>query len=414
MSSCELTAERALSAATISEKVAPSRAQVLLLAFCVSLSTAIALGFGRFGYSLVLPAMRADLGWSYGQAGALNTGNALGYLLGAVCVAPVLQRSSLRAGVLGGLLLSVVALALTGLARDFSMLIFCRALVGFSGAFTFIAAASLGLRLGRDAAENAFAVGVVIAGPGIGVIAGGLAIPFLIRDNIHLWPRAWMLMGALGVLVWFIVAFATRGLEAQESVSETSDEIGNTQFSLRALAPIVIAYFLYGMSYIAYMTFLIAYVRDLKGDANVVAPIWAALGVAMLASSVVWKSALASGRGGRVLAMMAVGGALSAAIPLFSGSFPVLMISAAGFGLCSMPVFSAISISIRTHLPREFWSRAVATSTVFFAFGQSLGPLGSGTLSDHFGLRAPLVWTAAIMCLAAIIAWRQKAAPQNF
>ena len=49
-----------------------NRAQVLMLAFCVSLSTAIALGFGRFGYSLVLPAMREDLNWTYKQAGALE------------------------------------------------------------------------------------------------------------------------------------------------------------------------------------------------------------------------------------------------------------------------------------------------------------------------------------------------------
>jgi predicted MFS family arabinose efflux permease len=413
MSSQELTAEGVLAPPISSEKEVPSHAQVLLLAFCVSLSTAIALGFGRFGYSLVLPAMRADLGWSYGQAGALNTGNALGYLTGALCAAPILQRSSLRRGVLGGLVLSVVALGLTGIFRDFAALIFCRALVGFSGAVTFIAAASLGLRLGRNAAENAFAAGVIIAGPGMGVIASGIFIPFLIRDSVHPWPRAWLLMSALGVLVTFVVALATRGLQAKEAVPAETDVAENQRFSLRPLLPILIAYFLYGVSYIAYMTFLIAYVRGLKGGASVVTPIWTAMGVAMLASSVFWKSALARDRGGRVLTMMAVGGALFATIPLVSVSLPALLISSAGFGLCSMPVFSVVSIAIRNHLPRQFWSRAVAFSTVIFASGQSLGPLGSGALSDHFGLRASLVWTAAIMGGSAIVAWLQKSATQK-
>jgi predicted MFS family arabinose efflux permease len=79
-----------------------------------------------------------------------------------------------------------------------------------------------------------------------------------------------------------------------------------------------------------------------------------------------------------------------------------------------MPVFSVVSIAIRNHLPRAFWSRAVALSTVIFAIGQSLGPLGSGVMSDHFGLHASLVWTAAIMSVAAIVAWLQKPAAQKF
>jgi len=387
-----------------------SRAQVLMLAFCVSLSTAIALGFGRFGYSLVLPAMREDLGWSYGQAGGMNTGNALGYLLGAICAAPILKRISLRQGVLGGLALSVAALWLAGMTRDFPLLVLCRALVGFSAATTFIAVASLGLRLGKNDEENALASGVIIAGPGLGVIASGLLIPFLVAENSQLWPRAWQWMSVMGMFVLLIVAFATRNLKAKENVVEENSKVQNERVSLRPLLPILIAYFLFGVSYIAYMTFLIAYVRSLDGGPREVAPVWATLGAAMLASSVVWKGALSSDRGGRVLTWMAVGGAISAAIPLWSGSFPALLISAAGFGLCSMPIFAAVSISIRHHLPPPAWNRAVAIATIIFAVGQSLGPLGSGALSDHFGLRASLVWTGAIMGLAALVALLQKKA----
>lgn len=381
-----------------------------MLAFCVSLSTAIALGFGRFGYSLVLPAMRQDLGWTYRQAGGLNTGNALGYLLGAMCAAAIIKRTSLRAGVLGGLALSVAALWMASLTRDFSALVFCRALVGFSGALTFIAAASLGLRLGRDAEENALASGIIIAGPGMGVIAGGLLMPFLVGENPQLWPRAWQMMGALGVLVLLVVALTTRNLKSREAVVEQEISEQGDGFSLRPLWPILIAYFLFGVSYIAYMTFLIAYVRGLGGGAGAIASVWATLGACMLASSVAWKNALSTDRGGRVLLMMGLGGAISAAIPLVSDSFAALLLSSGGFGLCSMPIFAAVSISIRHHLPRRAWNRAIALATIIFAVGQSLGPIGSGALSDHFGLRASLVWTASIMALAAIVALLQKKA----
>ena len=416
MSSSELTSGRVLPNAAETPRIqTQSRAQLLLLAFCVSLSTAIALGFGRFGYSLVLPAMRADLGWTYGQAGGLNTGNAVGYLLGAVCAASILKRISLRAGVLGGLGVSCLALWMAGMTRDFSALVFCRALVGFSGALTFIAAASLGLRLGRNDEETALASGIIIAGPGVGVIAGGLLLPYIIGENIALWPHAWQLTGIMGLVVFAIVALATRDLASKETVPEedTTDEPVLENASLRPMLPILVAYFLFGVSYIAYMTFLIAYVRGLAGGAGAVAPVWATLGATMLASSVVWKNALSADRGGRVLTMMGLGGAISAAIPLLSDSFPALLLSAGGFGLCSMPIFAAVSISIRHHLPRHYWSRAVALATIIFAIGQSLGPIGSGALSDHFGLQASLVWTAAIMALAAFIALLQRKAAVN-
>nr|WP_090764587.1 YbfB/YjiJ family MFS transporter [Nonomuraea maritima] len=47
------------------------------------MSTRPALGLARFACGLLLPAMREDLRWSLAEAGALNTANELGYLLGA-------------------------------------------------------------------------------------------------------------------------------------------------------------------------------------------------------------------------------------------------------------------------------------------------------------------------------------------
>jgi len=44
----------------------------------LSLGPAVSNSFARFAYALMLPAMRADLGLNYSQAGALNTANAIG------------------------------------------------------------------------------------------------------------------------------------------------------------------------------------------------------------------------------------------------------------------------------------------------------------------------------------------------
>ncbi|MFA7461351.1 MAG: YbfB/YjiJ family MFS transporter, partial [Trueperaceae bacterium] len=43
-----------------------------------------AIGLGRFGYSLLLPAMQSALQLTLAQAGALGSANTGGYLVGAV------------------------------------------------------------------------------------------------------------------------------------------------------------------------------------------------------------------------------------------------------------------------------------------------------------------------------------------
>ena len=66
-----------------------------LTALALSLGAAVSLGLTRFSYALLLPPMRADLGWSYFTAGAMNTANAAGYLVGAL-LAPVVEEMFFR------------------------------------------------------------------------------------------------------------------------------------------------------------------------------------------------------------------------------------------------------------------------------------------------------------------------------
>ena len=56
--------------------------------------------------------MRADLGWTYFTAGAMNMANASGYLLGALTLPWALRRWSARAILLGGALVTSIAASL--------------------------------------------------------------------------------------------------------------------------------------------------------------------------------------------------------------------------------------------------------------------------------------------------------------
>lgn len=95
-----------------------------------------------------------------------------------------------------------------------------------------------------------------------------------------------------------------------------------------------------------------------------------------------------------------------ALLPLASPALPVLVLSAIGFGIATMPVFTAVSMLIRRHVAEARWSGAFAWATVAFAGGQSVGPFASGALSNRFGLTASLLWTAALLTSGALLATR--------
>jgi predicted MFS family arabinose efflux permease len=376
------------------------------MALWLALTPAIAIGFGRFGYSLVLPAMKTDLGWTYAQAGALNTGNAIGYLLGALLAAPLTRTVRPRTVMMVGFAVSVSVLLATGLAHSFLPLLLCRALIGASAAFTFISTTGMAARLGRTPAENALALGLTLSGPGLGVILTGLMVPFLVANNNENWPRAWLMMALVGTVALIGVWFNTRQLGNDRPAVANDEERAIVNYGVLKIA--LTSYFLFGLGYIAYMTFLVAYVRKMGGSPASVALAWTVLGSSMIGSTFVWRGPFEREKGGKTLAAMGIGGSLSAILPLFSNSIFVLLLSAAVFGLTAMPIFTAITVLIRNHLPSRAWTSGIALATVIFATGQSLGPIGSGWFSDHFGPQASLIWTFAIMLLSSGIALLQR------
>ena len=121
---------------------------VLQVAAALALGAAVSLGLARFSYALLLPPMRADLGWSYLTAGTMNTVNALGYLLGALAVPRLLRQVSARGLFLGGAAATAVLLAGHGLTLNDAVLLVLRLLSGMASAATFVCGGLLAARLG--------------------------------------------------------------------------------------------------------------------------------------------------------------------------------------------------------------------------------------------------------------------------
>src|SRR5690625_6546461 len=81
-----------------------------LIPWALAGGTAVTVGFARFGYALILPAMQSSLKLNYTQAGWLNTSNALGYLLGAVLTVILVKRLGNHRLFVAGFVVTTMAL----------------------------------------------------------------------------------------------------------------------------------------------------------------------------------------------------------------------------------------------------------------------------------------------------------------
>src|SRR5258707_2163283 len=103
-------------------------------------------------------------------------------------------------------------------------------------------------------------------------------------------------------------------------------EAAQTQFSIPKVAIYLFGYFLFGAGYIAYMTFMIAYVRDAGGGAPAQAAFWGLIGLSAFVTPWVWRRVLALDRGGVATAIILGVNAIGAALPVFGHSIALLAV----------------------------------------------------------------------------------------
>jgi MFS family permease len=380
-------------------------ARGFLIAFLLSFGPTVSNSFARFAYALVLPAMRADLQLNYSQAGWLNTANAIGYLGGALLTWTLVRRTGSRLLFNAGMALTAMSLLATGLTHDLAWLTVARIVAGVSGAMVFITGGALSGNVFPGRPELATStILLYFAGAGIGLMLSGVAIPLLLdAGGDAAWPLAWQAMG------WTSVAMSVASIWAALQIEEPQSATGSASWRLGAFVPEFCAYICFGIGYIAYMTFVIAWMRDNDSSTGQVIAVWFLLGLATLVAPAVWTRPCDRWPGGRPLATVMAVLSVGALLPVLSVAAPAMLLSALLFGLAGFSVPSAISAFIRKALPKPAWGSAMATFTIAFAISQIAGPVVTGWVADRYGSLEPgLTVSALILMLGAAIALAQK------
>lgn len=338
-----------------------------------------ALGAGRFAYALVLPAMQAELGLTFAQAGLLGSANTAGYLLGALISHRVLAGVGYRRGFYAALLLQSLTLALLALSPGYALFVALRLAQGFLGALVFVGGAALLLASG----SRALGLGVYFGGVGMGIVLSTLILPVMTS-----WQSGWLLLGVLSLVMTAASFLALRDLR------EPPPHVTGAQGSLRGIGVALVVYGLYGAGYIGYMTFVGAGLNVPLGG------VWVILGIGAALNGYLWGPVVERLGGVRALRVIMLTLTVASLYPLLI-NLPYL--SAFLFGISFLGVITAITSLFRERLPAATWSRAMGLSTAVFALGQAGGPSISGVAGELLGGAAGALWSATALLGAALV-----------
>ncbi|RUM97279.1 YbfB/YjiJ family MFS transporter [Pseudaminobacter arsenicus] len=379
----------------------------LRFAFGGMIALAVAMGFGRFVYTPILPGMMDELGLSAADAGLIAAANYLGYLVGAVVAAGGWAHRHERNVMLAALFASAALSAVMGLTDSLWLFLATRFLAGVASAFVMVFLTTIVFSHLAASRRNDLQA-MHFGGVGLGIAVSSAMMAALIQAEAA-WPAGWLWSAVLSA-AGFLVALV---LVDEGPLGNGSEHREPKLPKSLPLAKVILAYGMFGLGYVVTATFLVAIVRQSEAGRLFEAIVWLVTGAAAVPSVWLWNK-MAARRGLTVTfavgcAVEAVGVAASVSVggywgPLLGGLLlGGTFVAVTAIGLRASQVLAPLA-------PR----RALALMTAAFGLGQILGPIIAGYAAEWSGsFTAPSIGAAICLLLAASIAWSAGPAPKS-
>jgi MFS family permease len=409
-----------------------------------------ALGFGRFGYTVILPAMKDGLGIGDVQAADLATGTMLGYLLLSVLGGILAARFGSRLIITLFLALTCISMALTGFAPSYGGALVARTLTGIgSGGVNVPVMALTAIWFARR--RRGMAMGITVSGSSIGLLITGLVIPPIVaRFGADGWRWGWYLLaaltGAITVLCGLLLRDRPEDLGLRPLGAEGGGEApqapepargarrpeapgehlrtargaeGSGAAARRPSASVLdwrlvyrsrkvwhlaALYSAFGFSYVIYATF---FVRHLTGESGIslqrAGSLWSLVGLVSVASGFAWGTV--SDRLGRRFALALVF-VLQTASFLSFGLWrePAgFLLSALLFSLTAWSVPALMAAAVGDFVEPRLAPAVFGFISLFLSTGQVAGPFVAGRIAAAAGSFSLAFVTAGLAALAGAI-----------
>jgi MFS family permease len=370
-----------------------------IIAFTGTLVLLLTQGFGRMSYSVILPSMKEGLVLTYTQVGLIGTANFIGYLSLAVIGGFLAVRFGTRRTIFISLLVMGVSLFLTGLSGSFTSAFFMRLITGMGNGGAVVPMMALTASW-FAARKRGLAAGILTMGTGLGLSIVGLVLPYVMAQfGADGWRYAWFLLGVIVFALSFVCRALLRDNPADKGTAmyggqeEVKSRATVTFFSAwrdvvreKEIWKLGVVYFMFGFSYIIYVTFFVAYLTSEAAlTPQKAGQIFALLGLASILSGTLWGalSDILGRRYGSLLAYLTI--ALSFLMLALWRSSPGFYVSSIVFGISLSSIPAIMAAAVGDSMGGRLAPAALGLITLIFGIGQSLGPAVAGWIKDATG-----------------------------
>jgi predicted MFS family arabinose efflux permease len=355
---------------------------------------AMSFGLARYGYGLLLPEMRSELGLSPNAAGLISSGTYASYLVANIAVISVTSRWGARTAIALAAALGAGGMAVVAAAHSAAVLAVGVVVAGAASGLAYppyadLVATEVPLRR-RDLAWSAISSGtgwgVAVAGP-IAIVAG------------ERWRVAWLLFVALSIGIGVL---AVRLAPPQRAVArQARPQLSWTWFLCPRSRPLLLSAVLVGTGSAVWWVFSVDSLRDAGIGADSARIAYAVCGAAGI---------LASGSGA-VFSRLGLRAGYLVACTLLGASLAVLGLATANLGaaLIAAVLFGAFFNAVVA--AQGIWSSRVfadhpaaglAAVNTALTLGTLIGPILAGVAVAGLGFESTLV-AAGVTVLAALL-----------
>ena len=337
-------------------------------------STLIAIGFGRFIYTPILPNMQDDLNLSSTTMGIISSYNYFGYLIGSII--PIIWKfSNFRNMIIFSSIFSVITIYLMGFTADIKFFIILIFLCGISIAFVFVFTISFMFNFFKDF-ENKTLQLYHFCGIGLGIVIGTVTVWIISMTGLF-WNHQWLIVGFIGILLCIpIIIFIPKQLDL---VTETRSQIKSkvkTDF-----ITISFGYFFFGVGYIIFGTFISAIARESFEIPSYQYLSWIIVGFFAIPSVLFWDWISKKISIDFLLFLSCSTVTLGVSFLLFNDNLNYFLISCLLYGLGVPGSVALVLVEGKKRFIGNV-NISVAIMTSAFSVGQILGPYISGILID--------------------------------
>ena len=369
----------------------------------VILAAAVAQGFGRFTYGVVLPDIRDDLlDGSNTLAGLLGTTNTFSYLVGTLTVAWLGTKLPPINVLRVGMVFSVSGIALAVIAPTGVTLAIALALMGLGGAAIWIPSPGLATTV-VSVRRRGLAVGMMGSGVGVGIVFSG-QLATVVDNSGRSWRTVYGVHACIGIVTLLLVVFVLQNRGGTRSASGGIGGFGVLS-QMPGWRPLIACYAVYGFGYLLVVAFLVARLEDDSGFTSGQADrMFALMGLCTIFGGVTLGRI--SDRLGRRRTLSAGYAAFSGStLLLLTGSQPWVAVGAVGTGILFGGLATVIAAYIVDRTDLSTYGPSYAAATFAFGLAQVASPQAGGALADWRGsFTLVFVLSAAVMSTGSLIA----------